>query len=94
MLAQRRTHPAAIVAFVSQQPLRAQLWTTAPVALDDSVLHQTLEYRRFMRLARCQNQGDQRAGAICAEVDFRADATLAASKRFRCRVPFFAPAAC
>jgi hypothetical protein len=56
--------------------------------------HELGKHHRFMPLARRQHQRQELTGACGPEVDFRAEASLAAPERFDFGTPFWAPAAC
>jgi hypothetical protein len=92
--AQIRPDLPAAIALVADDALRSQLRATSPRPLDRPVFQQGLKRRRFMPLARGQDDRDGLAVAVGAEMDFGAEATLAPAQRFGCRVPVFAPAAC
>jgi len=91
---QKAPNLAAAVPLIAHDSLRTQLGSSPSHPFDCPVFHQPFKRCRFMPLARRQHNRHRFPVPIGTEVDFGAEAALAATQRFGFWVPFFAPAAC
>jgi len=87
------TNPPAAVPLVAHEAPGALARATAPRALDRYAVEQLLKDRRFVRLARRQDDGERLARAFRAEMDLGRVAAPTPAERLL-RGPPFPPAAC
>ena len=92
--AQILAHPPAAVALVADQAVGAEAWSAPPDPLDGAAVRQGRQGHLVVPFAPGQDEDDRLALPLGPHVDFGAEATPAATERFCCRVPPFAPAAC
>jgi hypothetical protein len=84
----------AAVRLVPNEPVGPALRLTWAATLHRTAGHELGKHHRFMPLAWRQEQRKELARAVGPEVDFGAEAPLAAPKGFGPGIPFLAPAAC
>jgi hypothetical protein len=82
------------IRLVAHDTMRPMFRSALAPALHPAAGHQLGEDDRFMPLAGFQQEGQELALSLGAEVDLRAEAPLTAAERFGLGVPFFAPTAC
>jgi hypothetical protein len=70
--------PAA-VPLITDDAVGPAFWTTAPTPLHRPVSHELWEDHGLMPLTRRQYQGEELTIALCAEMHFGAESTLAAA---------------
>jgi hypothetical protein len=90
---QPRPKQASSIAFIGRHPFGTAARATAPRTLDRSP-EQRIGDRHLVLLAWGQDDRDDAAGSVGAEMDFGAESALGIAERFGRWVPFFAPAAC
>jgi hypothetical protein len=94
MTPQEPSNRPAAIGLIAHEPPRPPLRAPSPRALHSTLSHQGNQEFRLVALPRREQEGDRLAVAFGPQVDFGAEATLAASERFGLWGPFFAPAAC
>lgn len=91
VLPQIVTNLATVGGLVTRPPVGTPFWTTAAGPSDRTLLHQGLEDRRRMLLARRQYTRDQLPPAFGTAVGLRPEAALAPAERFGRRVAAWGP---
>ena len=89
-----RAMPPPRVPFVAHHPVGAHARPTPAGPPHRPLLQELFEDGRFVLLAGGQQEGQQLAPTLRAEMDFGGEAAPAAAERLGRRVPPFAPAAC
>lgn len=82
---------APTVGFVTYQTTRPPFGAPTPAPFHGSAFHQGFEGHGCVPWARGEAQRHQRAPAVRAEMDFRTEATLTATKRFGLCAPAVGP---
>jgi hypothetical protein len=82
------------VTLIADQPARTSFGPSGSWPLHRALLQQGHQQRSLMPLSRRQEPREGLAVALGPQMDFGAEATLAAAQGFCFWAPFFAPAAC